>query len=120
MLVYSSSRSTCNSISTDTIMVIEAKLVCTVNTDRGSFTGASSRSSSFTKIVRCVRVERRNTGVVRFVNALGSCGETHVLTAAVMRFSIPPFFFERREKSLTLERVETATHLNPPGRLFRS
>lgn len=27
-------------------------------------------------------------------------------------------FFMLREKRLTLERVETATHLNPPGRFF--
>lgn len=36
----------------------------------------------------------------------------------MMRCSVTRFFLCREKKSLTFERVETATHLNPPGRFF--
>lgn len=61
---------------------------------------------------------RRDTIVLRFVNASGSSGEI-LASMDLVRFSVPQFFFfTLKKKRLTLERVEIAIPLNP-SRVFR-
>lgn len=59
----------------------------------------SAHTSIFTIIVPFFSTERRDTIVLRPVKALGSSGDTHVWIAAVMRFSVPPFFHAERKET---------------------